>query len=85
MEMYVRYHNLPEGVTPDTLKLELANLLEEDGWLTGSGEGYVELELEDEMTNPKHGILAVKHYLQSAGYPRDTMIELSGVAVGIYE
>ena len=35
MEMYVRYHNLPEGVTPDTLKLELANLLEEDGWLTG--------------------------------------------------
>lgn len=85
MEMYVRYKELPEGVTPDALKLELANLLEEDGWLTGSGEGYVELELEDESTNPKHGILAVKHYLQNAGYPRDTMLELSGVAVGIYE
>ena len=69
MEMYVRYHNLPEGVTPDTLKLELANLLEEDGWLTGSGEGYVELELEDELTNPKHGILAVSTICRARATP----------------
>lgn len=89
MEMYVRYNTLPEGTTLDKLKLELAELLEEDGWLTGSAEGpeggYVELELEDELVNPKHGIVAVKRYLQEHGYPRETQIELAGVPVGIYE
>ena len=30
------------------LKRGLEQVLEEDGWLTGSGPGWVELELEDE-------------------------------------
>ena len=85
MELIIHFTALPEKLTLDMVKSDLAELLEDDGWLTGSGADYLELELEDELTNPKHGILAVKHYLQSAGYPRDTMIELSGVAVGIYE
>ena len=85
MELRIHFQSLPADMTLESLKAGLDDILEDDGWLTGSGADYVELELEDELTNPKHGILAVKHYLQSAGYPRDTMIELSGVAVGIYE
>ena len=60
-------------------------LLEDDGWLTGSGADYIELELEDEKVNPKYGILTVKNYLQKAQFAPDTTIELAGTPVGIYE
>ena len=60
-------------------------LLEEDGWLTGSGGDYLKLELEDEKVNPKYGILTVKGYLQKARFAPDTTIELAGTPVGIYE
>ena len=59
----------------------LAELLEDDGWLTGSGADYLELELEDEKVNPKYGILTV----QKARFAPDTTIELAGTPVGIYE
>ena len=89
MEMIIHFTALPDGMDQDGLKRNLDEVLEEDGWLTGSGQGpqggYVELELEDERTNPKHGILAVKGYLQRAGFAPDTAIELAGVPVGIYE
>ncbi len=64
---------------------DLAELLEDDGWLTGSGADYLELELEDEKVNPKYGILTVKGYLQKARFAPDTTIELAGTPVGIYE
>ena len=63
----------------------LAELLEDDGWLTGSGADYLELELEDGKVNPKYGILTVKGYLQKARFAPDTTIELAGTPVGIYE
>ena len=63
----------------------LAELLEDDGWLTGSGPDFIELELEDEKVNPKYGILTVKNYLQKAQFAPDTTIELAGTPVGIYE
>ena len=85
MELIIRYTGLPQGLARTEFLRTLAEVLAEDGWLTGSGEGYVELELEDERTNPKHGILAVKGYLQRAGFAPDTAIELAGVPVGIYE
>lgn len=89
MEMYVRFKTLPEGMTLDEVKQDLAVLLDEDGWLTGSQTGpdggYVEIELEDEKCNPKYGILTVKGYLQKACFAKDTAIELAGVPVGIYE
>ena len=40
---------------------------------------------EDDNKNPKYGILTVKYYLQKAGFPKETTIELGGVEVGIYE
>ena len=89
MELRIHYTALPQGMEEDRFKLELAQVLDEEGWLTGSGTSdsgsWLELELEDERANPKYGILAVKHYLQRSGFARDTAIELAGVPVGIYE
>ena len=89
MEMLIHYTGLPQGMDQEEFKLAVANLLEDDGWLTGSGEDenghYLELELEDERMNPKYGIMAVKSYLQRARFAPDTTIELAGVPVGIYE
>jgi len=89
MELCIHFTQLPDGMSLDDVKRELADVLDEDGWLLGSAQnadgGYIELELEDERANPKYGILAVKHYLQSRAFPRETMIELAGMPVGIYE
>ncbi|SBW04312.1 conserved hypothetical protein [uncultured Eubacteriales bacterium] len=89
MELLIHFKTLPDNKTLDDVHGELTALLADDGWLTGICEspegGCLELELEDERANPKHGILAVKHYLQSASFAPDTTIELSGVPVGIYE
>lgn len=89
MEMKIHFTSLPEDMDLDALKRGLDDVLEEDGWLIGSGEtaegGYVELELEDERVNPKYGIMAVKNYLQNINVARDTAMELAGHTVGIYE
>ena len=89
MELIIRYTDLPERLEAEKVKADLADLLEEDGWLTGSSQspagGYIELELEDEKANPKYGILTVKGYLQKAKFAPETTIELAGVPVGIYE
>ena len=66
MELIIHFTALPEKLTLDMVKSDLAELLEDDGWLTGSGADYLELELEDEKVNPKYGILTVKGYLQKA-------------------
>ena len=85
MELLIHFNALPEGLTLDAVKADLALLLEDDGWLTGSGADYIEMELEDEKVNPKYGILTVKNYLQKAQFAPDTAIELAGTPVGIYE
>ncbi|NCB63446.1 MAG: hypothetical protein EOM52_07500 [Clostridia bacterium] len=89
MELLIHFKTLPEGKTLDDVYGELDALLEDDGWFTdysqGPDGGFMELELEDEKANPKYGILAVKSYLQNAGFAPDTTIELACVAVGIYE
>ena len=85
MEMLIHYSGLPKGMEQEEFKLAVANLLEEDGWLTGSGADWLEMELEDERANPKYGILAVKNYLQKRKFAPDTTIELAGTPVGIYE
>ena len=85
MELIIHFTTLPERLTLDMVKSDLALLLEDDGWLTGSGADYIEMELEDEKVNPKYGILTVKNYLQKAQFAPDTAIELAGTPVGIYE
>lgn len=85
MELIIHFNTLPERLTLDMVKDDLAGLLEDDGWLTGSGPNYLELELEDEKVNHKYGILTVKGYLQKAEFAPDTTIELAGTPVGIYE
>ena len=89
MELRIHYTALPQGMEEDRFKLELAQVLDEEGWLTGSGTSdsgsWLELELEDEKVNPKYGILTVKGYLQKARFAPDTTIELAGTPVGIYE
>ena len=85
MELIIHFTAIPEELSLETVKSDLAELLEDDGWLTGSGADYIELELEDEKVNPKYGILTVKNYLQKAKFAPDTTIELAGTPVGIYE
>ena len=85
MELRIQFQSLPADMTLESLKAGLDDILEDDGWLTGSGADYVELELEDEKVNPKYGILTVKGYLQKARFAPDTTIELAGTPVGIYE
>mgnify|MGYP000798713033 CR=1 FL=1 len=48
MELIIHFTALPEKLTLDMVKSDLAELLEDDGCLTGSGADYLELELEDE-------------------------------------
>ena len=85
MELRIQFQSLPADMTLESLKAGLDDILEDDGWLTGSGPDFIELELEDEKTNPKYGILTVKNYLQKARFAPDTAIELAGTPVGIYE
>ena len=85
MELCIHFNALPEGLDLLGLRTELADVLEEDGWLTASGPDFLELELEDERVNPKYGILAVKNYLQQRSFAPETTIELAGTPVGIYE
>lgn len=89
MEMIIRFPALPQGMTMQEVELQVSELLEEDGWLLGSGldaeGGWLDVDLEEEKSNPKHSILAAKAYFQSRGFDRKTTIELAGKPVGIYE
>ena len=85
MLIRINFPALPEGRDLATVKQELDGVLENDGWLIASGDGFIELELEDEKMNPKYGILALKNYFQKAGFCRETTMEIASATVGIYE
>ena len=90
MEIRIDFPKLPQGKSLDAMKAELDAVLEDDGWLIGSsladsGAGYVELELDEDKVNPKYGIVAVKNYLQKAGFAPETTMEIAGAVVPIYQ
>lgn len=85
MEMYIHYHSLPEGKDLCDVVGELNEVLEDVGSVCGGEAGRIDLDLEDERANPKHAQVAVKAYLQRAGFSRDTMVEIGCMEIGIYE
>ncbi len=85
MEMYIHYQTLPEGKTLQDVVGELNDVLEDLGSVCGGEAGRIDLELEDERANPKHAQVAVKAYLQQAGFARDTAVEIGCMEIGIYE
>ena len=85
MEMYIHYHSLPEGKTLTDVVGELNEVLEDIGAVCGGEAGRIDLDLEDERANPKHAQVAVKAYLQQAGFARDTTVEIGCMEIGVYE
>ena len=85
MELYIHYKELPDGLSLEDFVGELNEVLDDTGVVCGGEDFRLDLELEDEKVNPKYAQMAVKAYLQRAGFAPDTAIELAGVPVGIYE
>lgn len=55
MELLIHFPSLPQGATLEQVKDDLAGLLEDDGFLLGSGPHHIEIDLlgEDDNKNPK--------------------------------
>ena len=85
MDLFIHYSALPEGKTLTDIVGELNDTLEDAGAVCGGGPGRIDLELEDENVNPKFAQIAVKSYLQRANFPRDTLVEIGGMEIGLYE
>ena len=89
MDLYIHYQSLPQGKTLADIVGELSEVLEDHGAVCGGlgdeNGGRLDLDLEDEKVNPKYAQIAVKAYLQRAGFARDTRVEIGGMEIGIYE
>ena len=85
MDLYIHYPALPQGKELADVVEELNQVLEDGGAVCGGEAGRIDLELEDERVNPKFAQIAVKAYLQRAGFPRETAVEIGGMEIGIYE
>ena len=84
MDIYIHYTALPQGKQLEDMVEELNEVLDDHGRVCGGEEGRLDLDLEDETVNPKYAQLAVKTYLQQAGFPMDTTLEIGGMEIGIY-
>lgn len=85
MELYIYYKELPEGLTLADFVGELNEVLDDTGVVCGGEDNRLDLDLEDEKVNPKHAQMAVKAYLQRAGFSKETAVEIGGMEIGIYE
>ena len=89
MELYIHYTELPEGMPLTEVVGQLNETLDDTGAVSGGLDkeqgGRIDLELEDERVNPKYAQMAVKAYLQRAGFGKDTVIEIGGMEIGLYE
>lgn len=88
MELIITFSALPAGKSLDDMMGDMDRILEDSGLMVNAQMteqgGLMELSLEEEQHNPKYAIMAVRSYLQQAGFPRDTAIELAGMASCIY-
>ena len=84
MEIFIHYTSLPENKTLADVVGELNEVLDDSGVVSGGEDNRLDLDLEDETINPKDAQLAVKSYLQKAGFPKDTTLEIGGMEIGIY-
>ena len=85
MELYIHYNDLPNGMTLEDVVSELNEVLDDTGVVCGGEDNRLDLDLEDERVNPKHAQMAVKAYLQRAGFSKETAVEIGGMEIGIYE
>lgn len=85
MELYIHYNDLPNGLTLEDVVGELNEVLDDTGVVCGGEDNRLDLDLEDERVNPKHAQMAVKAYLQRAGFSKETAVEIGGMEIGIYE
>ena len=85
MELYIHYKDLPNGLTLEDVVGELNEVLDDTGVVCGGEDNRLDLDLEDERVNPKHAQMAVKAYLQRAGFSKETAVEIGGMEIGIYE
>ena len=85
MDLYIHYQDLPQGLTLEDFVGELNEVLDDHGSVCGGEDGRLDLDLEDETINPKYAQIAVKAYLQRAGFPKETAIEIGGMEICIYE
>ena len=89
MDLFIHYSSLPEGKELADIVGELNEVLDDHGAVCGgegdAAGGRLDLDLEDEKVNPKFAQIAVKAYLQRAGFAPDTRVEIGGMEIGIYE
>ena len=85
MELYIHYQPLPQDMELADVVGELNEVLEDNVSVCGGRQGRIDLDLEDERVNPKYAQIAVKAYLQRAGFSKETAIEIGGMEIGIYE
>ncbi len=89
MDLFIHYSSLPHGKQLPDLVEELNQVMDSHGLVCGgTGDergGRLDLDLEDETINPKYAQMAIKAYLQREGFAQDTLIEIGGMEIGIYE
>ena len=85
MDLYIHYTELPQGKELADIVGELNEVLDEHGTVCGGTTGRIDLDLEDQRVNPKFAQVAVKAYLQRAGFSKDNAVEIGGMEIGIYE
>ena len=88
MEMFIHYKTMPEGKKREDIVEELNEVLDDDGYVCGGADyeqgGRIDLELEDEVKNPKFAQMTVKAYLQRANFAADTTVEFGCMEIGVY-
>ena len=85
MDLFIHYNSIPKGKTLADVVGELNEVLDDHGMVCGGENNRLDLDLEDKNINPKYAQMAVKAYLQRSGFAKDTMVEIGGMEIGIYE